>query len=78
MVKVSSDSPSFGRQLSHNPAKANGSPLFSPMANGRFDLASRRCHSKKQSAGTRQRRFFSASLKAGFDAASSARALIVV
>jgi hypothetical protein len=36
-----------------------------PVANGCFVFASKRCHSKKQSAGTRQRRYLIASLKAG-------------
>jgi hypothetical protein len=36
---------SFGRQLSHNPAKANCSLPLSAIVNGRFDLASKRIHS---------------------------------
>ena len=75
MVNVCVISPvSESLQLSHRPAKTNGSPLFSLMYQGIF-LPLTSCHSKKPPAMTRQRPVPRGSLKEGFSCNVSALAL---
>src|SRR5215468_10502431 len=73
--KLMIHTPSGDFQRSQMPAKAIGWRGDGWIQCGIFSLPA--CdHSKKPSAGTRQRRFASASLNAGLDAAVSERALI--
>ena len=64
-------------QPSHRPANANNSPSLTSKQNGCFAATFRR-HSWNPSAGTRQRRDFIGSRKAGFVAAVSDLALIML
>ncbi len=64
-------------QPSHRPANANNSPSLTSKQNGCFAATFRR-HSWNPSAGTRQRRDFMRSRKAGFVAAVSDLALIML
>jgi hypothetical protein len=69
--------PSFECQMSHKPAKANGSLDFNRIYIGVFDFPSEfNLHSKNPSAKTKHRFHRIADRKEGFSANVSARAFI--
>ena len=76
IAAVSISSPFGPIQLSHSPANATGPPPLRRTKYGCLRVPYR-SHSKKPSAGNRQRRYFMAFLNAGLSSTDSPRALMI-